>query len=755
MSVDRNFVNVGKPTVKKDVLPKAMGAAKYLQDLSQPLMLHGAILRSGISRAKIVSIDTSKALAAPGVRAVLTGADSADVIFGFGKDNSPLKKDLVRCHFDEVAAVAADTEEQARAACKLIEVQYEELPGVFTAADSLAEGAPVLHEGRRNLFTKYDYEHGNVEEGFAACDEVIEMDIQLPRHSPGQMAPSGCMAAWDHEGRLTVWTPNQVPFLMAKDFADAFKIPGSKVRVIQPTIGGSFGKGLDTHTLDMITVLLARETGRPVKITNTRQEELRVCTTRQPSVVKSRMGVTRQGKILAVEVDYLCDIGAYVSWGVGTPVVKLETIASLYRIPNAKMRARMVYTNNPYSGAIRGYGNPQSTFILESMLDELAERLGMDKVAIRLLNANDPDTETPQGLKISSCGHKDCLSKAAEAIGWGRELPPNHGIGIASTINVGGGARIYRSDGCGSIVKVDDFGKVTLISGTTEIGQGSETAMALIVAEELGVLHEDVSVINTDTDVKPWDVGCHASRTTFIGGNSALLAAREAKTKILDFAAGLLEAPAEELDIRDRMVFVKADPDKAVPISTCVRKMHFRPGGSGVVGEAFYDPPNQMMDRRYYGNISVTYGFGAQAAEVKVDPDTGEITVIKLVAVHDAGQVINPLAATGQIEGGAAMGLGYGLTEELLLDHGKLLNTTFLDYRMPTTLEMPETEVHFVDTYDPQGPFGAKGIGEMGLVPTMSALANAVKQAAGVRMTRLPMTRERVYRAMKGIGDPD
>ena len=745
------FVNVGVRTPKKDVLPKVTGAAEYLQDLSQPGMLYGAVLRSGISRARILSIDTSAAEAAPGVRKVLTGVDSEGIVFGFGKDNTPLKRELVRCHFDEVAAVAADTEVQARAALGLIQVEYEELPGVFSAEESLADGAPVLHEGRRNLFTKYDYVHGDPDEGFAASDEVLDIDIRLPQHSPGQLAPSGCMAAFDHEGRLTVWTPNQVPFLMAKDFADAFGIPGSKVRVIQPTIGGSFGKGLDTHTLDMITVLLARETGRPVKLTNTREEELRVCTTRQPSTVHARMGINHDGKIQAVEVDFLCDLGAYVSWGVGTPVVKLETVAALYRIPHAHMRARMVYTNNPYSGAIRGYGNPQATFVLESLLDELAERIGMDKVQIRLLNANQPDSETPQGLQITSCGQGECIERAAEMIGWGRELPAGHGIGIAATMNVGGGARIYRSDGCGSIVKVDDFGKVTLITGTTEIGQGSETAMALIVAEELGVRAEDVSVVNTDTDVKPWDVGCHASRTTFIGGNSAILAAREAKAKILEYAAGKLEAPPDELTIRDRMVFVRDDPERALPIATCVRKMHFRAGGSAVVGEAFYDPPNQMMDRRFYGNMSAAYGFGAQAAEVKVDPDTGEVTVVRLVAVHDAGRVINPLAAEGQIEGGAAMGIGYGLTEELLLDRGALRNASFLDYRLPSNQEVPKIEVGFVETVDPNGPFGAKGIGEMGLVPTAAALTNAVKDAVGVRMRRIPMTQERVYRALRGL----
>ena len=747
-----SFVNVGKRTVKLDVIPKVTGGARYLQDLKQPHMLHGAVRRSGISHARIVCIETSRALAAPGVMAVLTGADAEGVVFGFGKDNAPLKRDVVRCHFDEVAAVAAHTEEQARAAAALIDIEYEPLPGVFTAEDALAEGAPVIHEGRKNLFTKYNYEHGDPDEGFATSDEIAEVEIQLPRHSPGQMAPSGCMAAWDTDGRLTVWTPNQVPFLMAKDFADAFKIPGSKVRVIQPTIGGSFGKGLDTHTLDMITVLLARETGRPVKLTNTREEELRVCTTRQPSTVNARMGVTRDGRIQAVEVHFLCDLGAYVSWGVGTPVVKLETVASLYRIPSARMTARMVYTNNPYPGAIRGYGNPQATFVIETLLDELAARLGMDGLQMRLLNANEPDTETPQGLQISSCGQKECLQKAADEIGWGRELPPNRGIGIAATMNVGGGARIYRSDGCGSIVRVDDFGKVSLITGTTEIGQGSETAMALIVAEELGVRVEDVSVSNTDTDVKPWDVGCHASRTTFIGGNSAIMAAKEAKAKLFAFAAELLGADPGELVARDRQISVQGDPERSISVANCARKMHFRPGGTGVVGEAFYDPPNQMMDRRFYGNISVTYGFGAQAAEVEVDPDTGEITVHRLVAVHDAGRVINPLAAEGQIEGGVAMGLGYGLTEELLLDEGRLLNTTFLDYRMPTVLEMPDTEVHFVETVDPHGPFGAKGIGEMGLVPTMSALANAVKAATGVRMTRLPMTQERVYRALKGKG---
>jgi xanthine dehydrogenase molybdenum-binding subunit len=424
---------------------------------------------------------------------------------------------------------------------------------------------------------------------------------------------------------------------------------------------------------------------------------------------------------------------------------------------------------------MRGYGNPQSTFFIETVMDQLAEALDMDPVDFRIRNANRPNSETPQGLVITSCGMKECLeavAASADRTEIGEQSPaasrqspaatpelpiPNphlkRGIGFATTLNVGGGARIYRSDGCGAMVKVDDFGHVTLVTGSTEIGQGSETVLAQIVAEALGVRVEDVAVVNSDTDVKPWDVGVHASRTTFIAGNAAHLAAMDARTQIFETASELFGVEPEELVARDGTVTVRESTggERAVAsLGKIVRRRHFREGGQVVSGEGWYDPPTKLVDKdTYKGNISAAYGFGAQMAEVEVDTETGEVRVIRLACANDVGRAINPMAVEGQIEGGAQMGLGYALTEELLVKEGKVLNPDFLDYRLFTAADMPEIETIIVETDDPGGPFGAKGVGEMGGTPTAAAIANAIYDAVGLRLTELPMTPERVLAAIE------
>ena len=506
-----------------------------------------------------------------------------------------------------------------------------------------------------------------------------------------------------------------------------------------------------------------------MRISFSRHEEFLAAPVRQPAKAHIRAGAKRDGLISFREVYALLDIGAYVSWGAVTPLVMMETTASLYRVPHVRFTADCVYTNNPITGAVRGYGNPQSTFFVETMMDRLAVALNLDPVEFRIRNANRPNEETPQGLKITSCGLKECLEAVAARADAARmkdeggrmktdaDTRPSsfiphpskkRGIGFASTLNVGGGARIYRSDGCGATVKVDDFGHVSLVTGSTEIGQGSETVLAQIVAEVLGVNVEDITVLNSDTDVKPWDVGVHASRTTFIAGNAAHIAALEARRQIFETAAEILKVSAEELMARDGHV-VETRQGASVPLSKVARARHFREGGTVILGEGWYDPPTKLVDKdTYKGNISAAYGFGAQMAEVEVDTETGKVRVLRLVCANDVGRAINPMAVEGQIEGGAQMGLGYALTEEVIVQEGRVLNPDFLDYRLFTSADMPEIEAIIIETDDPQGPYGAKGVGEMGGTPTAAAIANAVYDAVGVRLTTLPMTPERVLKAL-------
>jgi xanthine dehydrogenase molybdenum-binding subunit len=771
---------IGRRLPKLDAPAKAIGEAVYTHDVRLPGMLHGRILYSAHPHAKIVRIDTSKAEKLPGVKCVLTGADNPSDKFGYGKDNTPFKGDIVLSLRDEVAGVVADDAEAAEEALGLIEVDYKPLPAIFSVDEALSRDAPILHPDHgSNLFQEYKYEHGNLNAGEADSDFIEQAEYHLPYVTHACMETTAIVADFDARGRLTLWSPTQIPFLLQRDLSEALGIPGSHIRILQTTVGGAFGKGLDIYPFEPIAVLMARKSGRPVRLAFSRHEEFVATPVRQPADVMVRAGVRKDGKLTFREVHASLDIGAYVSWGTVTPLVMMETTASLYQVPHVRFSADCVYTNNPITGAMRGYGNPQSTFFVETMMDRLAEAVGMDPVDFRILNANEPDTVTPQGLVITSCGMKECLQAVASSAdrgvtlvdtgdvspesmalrpglsGTGSGANLRRGIGFAATLNVGGGARIYRSDGCGAIVKIDDFGHVTVITGSTEIGQGSETVIAQIVAETLGVDPNVIDVINDDTHIKPWDVGVHASRTTFIAGNAAQIAALEARAQIFETAAELLDANVSDLTSANGIISVKGDQSRSLPFDKVVRRRHFREGGSVIIGNGWYDPPTQLVDKdTYKGNISAAYGFGAQMAEVEVDMETGLVRVLRLASASDVGRAINPMAIEGQLEGGAQMGLGYALSEELIVEEGRIQNPGFLDYRLFTSADMPPIETIIIETDDPQGPFGAKGVGEMGGTPTAAAIANAIFDATGLRLTRLPITPDRLLAAIeKNLGE--
>jgi 4-hydroxybenzoyl-CoA reductase alpha subunit len=748
------FAFIGKRVPKLDAIDKVTGRAIYGHDMKLPRMLYGKILRSERAHARILNIDTSRAEKLPGVKAVITGNDIPDIRVGFAKDNPILKTGKVRSFRDEIAAVAAVDEDTAQEALELIRVEYEDLPAVFDPEEAMKPGAPLIHEkAERNILSimTQSYFHGDVEKGFAESDVVIEDRFTLTWVAHCCMGTSFCLASFDNSGNLTVWSSTQMPFMSQRELSTALKIPPDKIRVIKTTIGGGFGSKLDTYPYEPICVLLAQMTGRPVRVTFTREEEFIASPTRQPVICDIKSGAKKDGTLTARQVKMILDNGAYSSWGATTPLVMMQTISSLYRVPNVKYDVLVVYTNHPYAGAMRGYGNPQATFVVESSMDVLARELGMDPMEFRLKNANQPGDVTGQGVKITSCGLSECIEKAATSIGWRekRGKAGNRGVGMAAQLHVGGGARIYPSDGCGSTIKVDDYGKVTVITGSTDMGQGSETVIAQIVAEEMGVPVENITVINTDTDITPWDVGAHASRTTFIAGNSARRAAADAKRQILEAAAQAYRQKAENLDMRKGQIFIKGEPEEGIPYAKAIRAGHFRPDGDVILARGWYEPPTERQDKEFRGNISAAYAFAAQAAEVEVDTETGEVKVLKIAAAHDVGRAINPMAVEGQIEGGVSMGLGYGVGEELVLEKGRMLNPNFADYALPTALDMPPIDPIIVETVDPEGPFGAKGMAEPANNPTAPAIANAVYDAVGVRVKDLPITAEKILKALK------
>lgn len=757
----QNLCAVGKRIPKIDAVEKATGRAHYIQDLKLPGMLHGKILYSKFPHARIVKIDASKAKALPGVRAVITGADIPEIKMGVYKDNRPLKTGKVCSYRDEVAAVAAIDSRTAEAALKLIEVFYEPLPGIFDPEEAMQSGAPLVHpEHKTNVLRMpWKLHYGDVDAAKKEAAYVVEDRFSTTWVTHCCMGTSGAVAEFDSANNLTIHTNTQIPSLAQKDFMEALKAMGiaqRRVRVIKPCIGGGFGSKLDTYAYEYIAILLAFYTRRPVKVEFDRTEEFIATSTRQPTITYISQGCDASGKLLFRDIAMILDNGAYTSWGATTPSVMMMPITTLYRVPNVRFEAKCVYTNNTYSQAMRGYGNPQATFAIESTMEMLAEKAGIDPIEFRRMNANQPGDVSTQGLRITTCGLEACMDAVKEKLEWNRSKARGEGIGLASLIHVGGGARVYKSDGCGTIIKMDDFGKVDLFTGATDMGQGSDTVIAQIVAEELGLQVEDIHVIHSDTNVCPWDVGSHASRTTFVAGNAALGAAKKIKARLLEMGAKQLEAPLEKLALRDRCIFHCDDPEKRLELGKILRNAHFSQGGQMLMAEYFYDPANENMGKDFRGNMSMTYTFGTHGVRLKVDEETGKVKILKYVAAHDVGKAINPLLLEGQVYGGVMMGIGYALSEQVILEKGENMNPNFRDYKILTAKDTVPIEAPVLETYDKDGPFGAKGIGEPGCVPTAPAIANAIYDAVGVRIRDLPITPEKVLeaiRAKKGL-DP-
>jgi CO/xanthine dehydrogenase Mo-binding subunit len=752
-----------------------------VHDIVLPGQLHAAILRSTRVHARILRIDASRARALPGVHAVITAADVPDQRpIGVAKDHLPLKTDRVRSTRDEVAAVAAESEEVARAALALIDVEYEDLPAVCDAEAAIAEDAPLVHPpiaGARtgapvglagkadNVAMRFDYAHGDVVQGEAESDVVVEDSFSLHYVTHCCMGVSGVIAEFDAKGNLLLYSNTQVPFLHKREFAEILGMDPARIRIIQPPIGGGFGSKLDIYPFEVICVYLARVTARPVRLVFTREEEFLASPTRQPVRLTLRSGVKRDGTLTFRSVRTLHDNGAYTSWGATTPFVMMQTFSSLYRVPHCRYVTQAVYTHNPYAGSFRGYGNLQATFAVEAHMDRLAEAIGMDPLELRLKNAQAPGEVTGQGMVFRSCGFQECLRIAAErsdfvrkhreyAAAQGTGGAIRRGIGIAAMLHVGGGAKIYPSDGCGTILKLDDFGHVTLITGASEIGQGSETVLAQLVCEELGLPMSAVSVVNNDTDITPWDVGVHASRTTFIAGNSAIGAARKAKEKIFAAAAPRFDCSAGDLELRGGHLVRKASGERLSDLARFLRSLHFSDRAELVMTTYYYEPPSVHQDKGFKGDVSAAYAWAAQVVEVEVDTATGVVRMLQVTGAHDVGRVLNRLGIEGQIEGGIVMGQGYALTENLIVEQGQVRNPNFRDYKLVTAPEIPKMDLSFVETMDGEGPQGAKGVGEAPAICIAAATANAIANATGVRITSLPFTPERVYRALHGALEP-
>ncbi len=749
---------IGTAVPKLDARIRATGGAVYGQDVVVPNMLHGAILRAKYPVARIVSIDISKALALPGVVCVITADDIDTDRLSFVRDHPVLKKGEVNCIRDEIAAVAAKTPAIARQACDLIEVKYEIREGIFDPFEALAESSPQLNkfiseDQPKNVARSFHYEHGDLAAEKAKSSCIISRRYTLGRVTHCCLGTSAITADYSHfDKKLTLYSLTQVPFLYQRDMARVLKMNPSDIRIIQTFIGGGFGSKLDMYPYEPIAALLSMKSGKPVQISFNREEEFIASPTRQAMVIDLTTGADREGHFTFREVMITKDNGAYSSWGATTSFVMMQTYSSLYRAPACVFDAVSVYTNNPYAGSFRGYGNPQATFSLERNIDLMADELGIDRAEIRLKNANFEDEVTGQGLHYKTCGHRQALETVIEKSGYLQSgsssgIRYRRGIGFASMLHVGGGAKIYRSDGCGTTIKLDDYGYLTIITGSSEIGQGSETVLAMMASEELGIDLSRMKVLNTDTDVKPWDVGVHASRTSFVAGNSLLGAVRKLKEKLSRKAAAMMDVKVEDLRYSAGKI-ISLEKGKSIAIDKVVRELHFDEPNELCSESFYYEPGSQFQDSEFKGNVSDSYAFAAQAIEVEVDTYTGNVKVLKVSVAQDVGRVLNSLGLKGQIEGGVVMGMGYALTEELKMENGFVLNPNFHDYKLPTASDIPEIDFTAIETIDPEGPYGAKGVGEAPLIPTAAAIANAVCDALGITITSLPITPENILKAL-------
>ena len=752
----RDYATVGKSVPRVDAATKVRGEAAFLDDMSLPGMLYGKVLRSRFAHARILSIDTSEAEKLPGVKAVVTGKD-LPVIHGESFVDEPfLALGKVRYMGEAVAAVAAVDEVTAEAALDLIRVEYEELPALFDPQEAMKPGAPLIHEAINpythppiiepvpdsNICNHFQLVAGDVDQGFREADLIFEDTFTTPMQQHCSLETHGTIAQVDTAGKITLWTTNDSPYRCRKEVADALKIPMTHVRVIALYIGGNFGGkgGLKAEPATIALALKVRN--RPVKIMFSREEEFTSSLVRHPSVSHIKTGVMKDGRIVARQVTTIWDTGAYAEKGPTVSRLSGVSAAGPYQIPNVKVDGYVVYTNKQVAGACRGYGGPQVCWAYESQMDMIAAKLGMDPLELRLKNGHNEGDIHASGQQLYSVGLKECLGKAAREIGWGQpKAGPYRGKGISFMERA-----IKTPFASAAFVKVNEDATIEVLSSTTEVGQGSETILCQVAAEELGVPLEWVSKAMPDTTVTPFDASTTSSRSTFHMGNAVRMAAADAKEQILQMAGEVLEASPEDLEVREGRVSVKGVPERGLGIAEVLRR---RFGGQAtVLGRGFFYPgdPNSAA---YFSLDSAFWIYAAQAAEVEVNPKTGQVTVLKLVGAHDAGVAIHPQNCEEQIRGSLAMGLGFTLFENLQVREGKTVNPSFMDYRMPSMLDMPEVVPIVIEMAHEHGPFGAKGVGEPGLVATAPAIANAVYDAVGVRIKDLPITPDKVLAALR------
>jgi len=762
---------VGQSVLRVDGVGKVTGFTRYTDDLKLSGMLYADIKKSPYPHAKILKINISKAKKLSGVKVIITGKDVPNRVGLYIEDKTFLAIDKVRFIGEPVAAVAAESEEIAEEAVSLIEVDYEELPAVFSPLDGIKPDAPLIHEdlssykhasiilpqNGTNISNHYKIRKGDIEKGFKEADFVFENEFYLPHIQHSAIENHCAIAQVDPDGKVTVWAGCQSPYTVRRTLAGAFNMPLNKIRVISPAVGGGFGSKAGTTLEGIVIPLAQRANYRPIKLSYSREDVFVNSFVRQGMHARIKTGVTKDGRIIAEENKFYWDGGAYTEYGVNIARAGGYASTGPYEIPNVKADSICVYTNHPVGGPYRGFGMSEIHFAIEQNLDIVAHKIGMEPLEFRRKNALKDGRTTVTGQVLENVGFIECLDKATQDIEWDKRVKK-----VSATKYRGKGiAGMYKAPsmpnnvGSSAILKINEDGTVNLLVSAMDLGQGSNTVLIQIAAEVLTVPISRISIMTGDTDCTPYEWQTVASRTTYCCGNSVKKAAEDAKAQLLRLASLKFDIPEEDLDLKDGYIVSKIYPDKKVPISGLAMGLTM-PDGSGIhgpiIGRGAFIPPNVKDTDKETGQGDkpvAFWTFGVQAVEVEIDIETGEVRVLKVAAAYDAGKAINPDLVCAQIEGGIVQGLGSALLEELKIIEGKVLNPSFVDYKIPTFGDTPEMKISIVEVPEPTGPWGARGIAEPCMVPTAPAIANAIFDAIGCRINSLPITAEKVLKAIK------
>jgi 4-hydroxybenzoyl-CoA reductase alpha subunit len=770
--------SVGVSIPRVDAGDKVTGRAIYTNDFALPNTVYGKILGSPIAHGYVKKVDTSKAEALPGVLAVLTGKDVPDTMYGVSParyDEYVLARDKVRHVGDEVAAVVAVDERTAEAALELIDVEYEELPAVLDPYEAASEGAPLLHERyKRNINTHVDQSFGDVEAGFAESYLIREETFTGNHIYQSPLEPHATIATWEHDGTLVLYTSTQVPHYVQYMMAHVLHIPLGKIRVIRPTVGGGFGGKAETTPLDLCAAIFSKKLGRPVKMVYSREEMFHHGRGRHKQHMKFKIGVDREGVIQSFASEIYLDGGAYSSFGVATAYYAGSVLPTLYRFPNYAYDGYRMMTNKPAAGAMRGHGVPQPRFAFECLLTMVADDLGIDPIEIRRRNAMTPNTMTVNEMDVGSCEFLRTLEAVSEKVDWNEKygkLEKGKGIGIGCGGFVSGaGYCIYRGQvqlshekgrepfqkkstfpHANAIVKISEDGMAAvLMIGAAEIGQGSDTVLTQMCAEALGIPSSRMRIRSEDSDISPLDLGAYSSRVTLMAGHAVSRAGVAIVEKLLPYAARLLDCDLGVIEAHNGRMFVRGDESRCVAWEEVARK-YFNDNGP-LVGTGAYKPPDGLGGDHKGSSVgtSPAYSFGSAVCEVSVDLETGKVAIDKFTDFHDCGTPINPMAVHGQVEGAVVMGASETILEDVQFDDkGRILNPNLHGYLIMTIKDAPEIFSGLVDSYEPRGPFGAKEIGEGSTLPVLGAVAHAIANATGVWIKDLPITPEKILRALQ------